>query len=234
MNLFDRSSEPRFFREMKLILSEDDPIPALQRLAAFKLFPFLWPDLRPNLKIDRRFLHFLTQASRAISWFNLLYLPDKVETWMVYLLAIMSRSRTKELISFCLRFDIPPKQRKKLIQQKTDAEKIALDMQKRPFLKPSEIYWLLGDLDNEGLLYLMTIARKRYIQQAVSLFVTTLRKATPMVSGDELKAMGYLPGPQFRAMRNHLIEMQLDGEVTDHEQALAFIRTTYPITSPQA
>lgn len=230
MNLFDRFSEPRFFHELKLILSENDPIPALRRLAAFKLFPFLWPDLRPNLKIDRRFLHFLTQAGQAISWFNLLYLPEKIETWMVYLLAIMSRSRTKELVNFCLRFDLPPKQRKKLIQQKTDAENIALEMQKRPFLKPSEIYWLLGELDNEGLLYLMTIARKRYIQQAVSLFVTTLRKVTPLISGDELKTMGYIPGPQFRAIRNHLIEMQLDGEVTTPEQALTFIRTTYPLT----
>ena len=231
MNLFDRFEEPRFFHELKLILSETDPAPALRRMAAFKLFPFLWPDLRPNLKIDRRFLHFLTQAGQAVSWFRLLYLPDKLETWMVYLLAIMSRSRTKELIAFCTRFGIPPKQRKKLILQKTEGERIALEMQKRPFLKPSETYWLLSVLDIEGLLYLMTIARKRYIQQAVSLYVTTLRRATPLVGGDELKALGYIPGPQFRAIRNHLIEMQLDGEVTSHDQALAFIRTTYPVAS---
>lgn len=229
MNLFDRFSEPRFFHELKLILSEDDPVPALRRLAAFKLFPFLWPDLRPNLKIDRRFLHFLTQAGQAISWFKLLYLPDRVETWMVYLLAILSRSRTKELISFCDRFGLPPKQRKKLILQKTEGERIALEMQKHPFLKPSEIYWLLSVLDNEGLLYLMTIARKRYIQQAVSLFVTALRKVTPLVNGDELKAMGFTPGPTFRVIRNHLIEMQLNGEVTTRDQALAFIRTAYPL-----
>lgn len=228
MNLFDRFEGPRFFHELKLILSEDDPSPALKRMGYFKLFPFLWPDLRPNLKIDRRFIHGLVQAHQAISWFKLLYLPDKVETWMVYLLAIMSRSRTKELINFCHRFDIPPKQRKKLILQKTDAEKIAQEMQKRPFLKPSETYWLLGELEVEGLLHLMTIARKRHIQQAVSLFVTTLRKATPLVGGDELKAMGYTPGPQFRAIRNHLIEMQLDGEITSHEQALAFIRSAHP------
>ncbi|ADW19044.1 Polynucleotide adenylyltransferase region [Desulfobulbus propionicus DSM 2032] len=229
MNLFEKVEEPRFFHELKLILSEDDPIPALRRMAQFKLFPFLWPDLRPNLKVDRRFLHTLTQANQAISWFKLLYLPDRVETWMVYLLAIMSRSRTKELISFCHRFDLPPKQRKKLIQQKTDAERIAQEMQKRPFLKPSETYWLLGELDIEGLLYLMTIARKRYIQQAVSLYVTTLRKVVPLVGGDELKTMGYIPGPQFRAIHNHLIEMQLDGEITSHDQALAFIRSTHPI-----
>lgn len=229
MHLFDRCEEPRFFHELKLILDEDDPLPALKRMAAFKLFPFLWPDLRPNLKIDRRFLHLLTQANQAIAWFRLLYLPEPVETWMVYLLAILSRSRTKELISFCDRFALPPKQRRKLIQQKTEVEKIAQAMYQRGALKPSEIYWLLSDLQPEGWLHLMTMARKRYIQQAVSLFVTGLRTVRPLVSGEELKELGYIPGPQFRAMRNHLIERQLDGAITSQQQAIDFLRTNYPI-----
>ena len=228
MNLFNRATDPRFFHELKLILSESNPTPALRRMDGFRLFPFLWPDLRPNLKIDRRFLHFLTQAHGALSWFNLLYLQDRVEDWMVYLLAILSRSRTKELISFCDRFDLPPRQRRKLIEQKTGAERIAQEMQKRSHLKPSEIYWLLGEVENEGLLYLMTIARKRYIQKAVSLYVTSLRRVTPLVDGEDLKAMGYVPGPQFRVMRNHLIEVQLDGEVADRDQAMAFLRSHYP------
>ena len=229
MHFFDRFEESRFFYELRLILSENNPIPALRRLASFKLFPFLWPDLRPNLKIDRRFIHFITQASRSISWFKLLYLPEKLEPWVVYLLAIMSRSKTKELLNFCTRFDLPTKLQKKLVQQKTDVERIAKDMLNRPFMKPSEIYWLLGDLDNEGLLYLMTIARKKHIQKAVSLFVTTLRNVTPLINGNELKELGYRPGPGFRSMLNHLIEVQLDGQVTTHDQAMNFIISTYPV-----
>ena len=228
MNLFNRASDPRFFHELKYILSESDPTTALRRMDSLKLFPFLWPDLRPNLKIDRRFLHFLTQAHGAISWFNLLYLPDKVEGWMVYLLAIFSRSRNRELSSFCQRFNLPPRQSRKLIEQKTEAERIGQEMQKHSHLEPSKIYWLLGELENEGLLYLMTIARKRYIQKAVSLYVSSLRQVTPFVDGEDLKATGYLPGPQFRVMLNHLIEMQLDDEVTDREQAFAFLRDHYP------
>ena len=234
MNLFSGAAEARFFHELKLILSEHDPLPALRRLDGFKLFPFLWPDLRPNLKIDRRFVHFLTQANRAISWFNLLYLDESIEIWMVYLQAIMSRSRIKELISFCDRFDLPPRIRRQLIQQKNDVERIAQDMLKRPYLKPSEIYWLLAGLDYEGLLYLMTIARKRFIQKAVSIYVTTLRKAAPLLSGDDLKAMGYIPGPQFRLIRNHLIERQLDGEIAGRDAAMEFVRAAYPVeTQPK-
>ena len=104
-------------------------------------------------------------------------------------------------------------------------------MHQRSTLKPSEIYWLLIDLQPEGWLYLMTIARKRFIQQAVSLFVTQLRKVKPLVSGDELKSLGYIPGPQFRAMLNHLIERQLDGEISTHPEAIAFIRASYPIVA---
>ena len=33
-------------------------------------------------------------------------------------------------------------------------------------------------------------------------------------------------------MRNHLIEVQLDGEVTDRDQAMAFLRGHYPPEAP--
>jgi len=231
MNLFNRFSGPRFFTELKLILSEDNPLPFLKRMAEFKLFPFLWPDLRPNLKIDRRFVHVLTQAGRAIAWFRLLYLREKLEPWMVNLLAIMSRSRVKELLAFCERFELPPRQRKLLVRQKTEAERIAMHMLRRPFMKPSEIYWLLCDLDIVGLLYLMAIARKKYIQKAVSHYVTFLRNVRPLINGRDLLAQGYTPGPDFRAMINHVIEAQLNGQISSKEEALALIREKYPPSS---
>jgi tRNA nucleotidyltransferase (CCA-adding enzyme) len=95
-------------------------------------------------------------------------------------------------------------------------------------MQPSEIYWLLIELDNEGLLYLMTIARKKYIQQAVSHFVTHLRSVTPLINGDDLQQLGYRPGPEFRTMLNHVIEAQLNGKVHDREEALELIRQRYP------
>ncbi len=227
MNLFDRFSGARFFGELKQILSADNPLPALRRMNGFALFPYLWPDLRPNLKIDRRFVHVMTQAARAVSWFRLLYLRKPCAFWAVYILAIMSRSRVKELINFCTRFEIPERQTKMLIRQKTEGERIAGEMLRRPYLKPSEIYWLLLDLENEGLLYLMTIARKKYIQKAVSQFVTSLRDTTPLVSGRDLQKLGYTPGPQFRTMMNHVLEAQLNGTVRTKKEALALVKSRY-------
>ena len=227
MHLFDRFSGPRFFGELKQILAADNPLPALRRMNKFSLFPFLWPDLRPNCKIDRRFIHLITQAARAISWFRLLYLDMACPFWAVYILAIMSRSRVKELMSFCQRFDLPPKTRKMLVRQKTEGERIAREMLRRPFMKASEIYWLLLDLDNVGLLYLMAIARKKYIKKAVSLFVASLRDTVPLISGHDLLKLGFTPGPQFRTMINHVLEAQLNGGIQTKEDAFALVKENY-------
>lgn len=232
MNLFDRFSAPRFLGELKLILSEDNPIPTLRRFSDFNLFQFLWPDLEPNLKMDRRFIHILTQASKAISWFKLLYLKERFEPWIVYLLCIMSRSGIKELNNFCLRFELIQKTQKKLFHEKTSAENIAANMLRRPHMKPSEIYWLLQDLNIEGLLYLFAIARKKFIQKAVSQFVTNLRNTQPLITGQNLLDEGYKPGPLFRTMLNHLIEAQLNGAVNSKSQAIQFLKSRYRLSGP--
>jgi tRNA nucleotidyltransferase (CCA-adding enzyme) len=229
MDLFGKDDDPRFLTELQIILSEENPLPAIQRLAEFDLFRFLWPDVTPPLKIDRRFMHILTQAYRALSWYRLLYLNDNCEAWMLYLLAIMGRSTTTELRSFCKRFLVPQKITETLLNQKENAEKIANLMARRRTMSNSEIYRLLCNLDNEGLLYLMAIARKNDIKMAVSSYVTTLRRTRPQLTGQRLKEMGYKPGPAFTTMLNDLMDIRLDGLVRNEAEEEAFIRKNYPL-----
>jgi len=233
MDLFGRFSGSRFFNEIKYILSEDDPLPALRRLADFDLFRFLWPDLRPHPRIDRRFLHLMEQAHRALSWFKLLYLDEPCRPWVVYLLVIMSRSHVRELMNFCSRFEVPERMRRLLLEQKVAADRVAQEMLERPHIKTSEVYWLFEGLTNEGLLYLMATARKRFQQQAISRYVTTLRRERPLLDGEDLQAAGYPRGPAYRTMLNHLLETQLDGLVHSRDEALALLQAEYPLPAPK-
>lgn len=229
MNLFDKAHDPRFFTELQLIFSEENPLPAINRLAEFKLFQFLWPDLKPHLKIDRRFNHILTQASQALAWFNLLYLDEPTPAWQVYLLAIMGRSKATELSAFCHRFGLAPKTHDFLVLQKIAADKIAHVLYRRSSPRHSELYWLLKGLANVGLLYLMAIARKKEIKQGVSLYVTDLRKVRTQITGADLKAMGYPPGPGFKAMLNELLTARLDAVVNSRQEEEAFVQRHFPL-----
>ncbi|MCW5201305.1 CBS domain-containing protein [Desulfobulbus sp. US4] len=238
MHMYEKFSGPRFFSELKLILSEDHLLASLRRLDSFNLFPVLWPDLRPNLKIDRRFAHILGQAEETISWFKLLFLEDAGEkagrcnTWMVCLLAVFSRSGEQELRNFCHRFELPPKHRRQMLRQKRKADHIALHMLRRPVMPYAVVYWLLEPLDNEGLLYLMSIARKKHIRQQVSHYVTHLRAVQPFLSGQDLMELGYTPGTTFRIMINYTLSARLNGEISSKEEAIALIQKKYPVGSP--
>jgi tRNA nucleotidyltransferase (CCA-adding enzyme) len=229
MELFGKADDPRFFTEIKIILSEENPIPALERLAEFDLFRFLWPDLKPYLKIDRRFHHILTQAHRAVSWFKLLYLQEDLETWMVYLLAIMGRSGGNEIEAFCKRFNIPPKIATNLIRQKEHSDKIDGLLQRRRFVSNSELYWLFEDLGNESLLYLMAVARKNHIKRYISNYVTNLRQVKPIITGKKLTQMGYAPGPLFKSILNDLLSARLDNLVQSEKDEIMFLREHYPL-----
>lgn len=229
MELFGKAEDSRFFTEIRIILSEENPLPAIERLAEFELFQFLWPDLKPHLKIDRRFRHHLTQAHRAISWFKLLYLNESLESWKVYLLTIMAQSGMKELRAFCRRFSIPKKIGDDVLLQKEQSDKTAALLQRREVLTNSEIYWLFDELSNESLLYLMAIARKNRIKRYISNYVTTLQSVKPLTTGKKLGEMGYTPGPLFKNILNGLLTAKLDNLLHNEEDEFNFIRQHFPL-----
>ena len=82
-------------------------------------FAFTIPESQPfrskikiavfHLKIDKKFNQSLNQAQKAITWFKLLYLEDEFETWIVYLLTIMTRSPVTMMTNFCNRFQLAPR-----------------------------------------------------------------------------------------------------------------------------
>ena len=229
MDLFGKTNDPRFLSELKIIFSEENPLPAIERLAEFKLFKFLWPDLRPHLKIDRRFTHILTQAQRAISWFRLLYLEDSCQNWMVYLLAIMGRSRLAELKAFCQRFEESQKVTDYLLLQKECADRAVHHLARSNGQRNSQIVALLEELNIEGLLYIMAVARKNHIKKAVSLYVTTLREIESELTGQDLVNLGYKPGPQFKKILVTLRNGRLDGLANDRDGELILLRNTFPV-----
>jgi len=45
-----------------------------------------------------------------------------------------------------------------------------------------------------------------------------------LLNGDDLKSLGFVPGPRYREILDAVEEAQLEGGLTTREQALAFVR----------
>ncbi|SDO75314.1 CBS domain-containing protein [Desulforhopalus singaporensis] len=228
MKLFGKAADMRFLSELKIILSEENPLPALQRLSEFNLFQFLWPDLRPHYKVDRRYGHILIQAQMAISWHRLLYLDEPCQNWMVYLLTIMSRSPVDILLRFCKRFEETQKNTNYLRDQKILCDRAIHTLRRDRRMKNSEIVACLESIQIEGLLYMMAIARKNHVKKAISSYVTTLRELKPAVTGKDLIALGYTPGPRFKKILDYLKNCRLDGLAASSEQEILLVTKKFP------
>ena len=68
---------------------------------------------------------------------------------------------------------------------------------------------------------------QRFLEQTPPAQVRPAR----LVSGDDLKQMGFAPGPQFREILRAVEDAQLDGRLASRAEALAFIRQNYQAAS---
>jgi poly(A) polymerase len=54
-------------------------------------------------------------------------------------------------------------------------------------------------------------------------------RPVPLVTGDDLIAAGYAPGPKFRELLDAVEDAQLEGRLLSHDAALEFVKREFPI-----
>ena len=225
MNLFNRFFGRRCFAELQLIFTEENPIPAIRRMAEFDLLKFILPELR----FDKRMERILTETQRAMSWYKLLYLDEPCRQWLVYLYAILAYSNYSALKVFCMKFEFSERLKREVLREKEAIDKILKELGRNRRLSNSEIYWLLQERSPESLLYVIAMAKKKTAKKAVSYFVTHLRHYKTYIQGAGLQKMGYRSGPIFKTILTHLLEAKLDGEVQTRADEIEFISNNYPL-----
>jgi len=54
-------------------------------------------------------------------------------------------------------------------------------------------------------------------------------RPAPLLTGDDLIAAGYKPGPMFREILEAVEDAQLEGRVPTHDAALEFVKSEFPV-----
>ena len=68
-----------------------------------------------------------------------------------------------------------------------------------------------------------------FIQKKLAEIPPEKIRPSPLVTGDDLIAAGYAPGPKFREILEAVEDAQLEGRVLSHESALEFVRREFPV-----
>jgi tRNA nucleotidyltransferase (CCA-adding enzyme) len=111
-----------------------------------------------------------------------------------------------------------------LIIEKAKGEEFLKWMTLSRVFKNSEIYKRLHPLHTETLLYIMASTTRDSIKRAISKYITQLRSTTTLLTGNDLKEMGFEPGPTYRDILSSLLDTRLNGEVKSRKDEIVFVR----------
>ncbi|MBM4322782.1 MAG: CBS domain-containing protein [Deltaproteobacteria bacterium] len=223
MGIFDKLSGGRILSEYILICQEEDPIPALKRMRDFNLFHFL----HPHLKLDAEKVALFEQIHHVISWFDLLFLEERYERWLIYFHGLIDSLREEEILELCERLAMNERQKKRIIEGKRQGDGVLLQIfswintGREP--RRSEIYTTLDPLSTEVKLFIMAKTTQTATRRYISLYFTQLKDTKPILRGSDLVQMGVRPGPSIRKGLEDLLKARLDEQVITRQDELQYL-----------
>lgn len=220
MNFFERLGGVRVFSELKQILEEEDPIPAIIRLFDYELVKYIHPDI----KLSNDLIDLLQSIKKVISWHDLLYDEEKCEKWVLYFMALMEKhpKAVGEEISDRLKFS--PRHVRIFTRERFKTAGILLWFRNNLDASNSALYNRLSPLRTELILYIMAVTENETIKMAISHYFGELRRTKIYTQGRDIKSLGIPPGPQYKKLLKKIFDAKLDGIVFSKKDELNYLK----------
>jgi tRNA nucleotidyltransferase (CCA-adding enzyme) len=220
LEVLNNLSSDRLGQEIKRILGLNEPLNCLERLNGLKILPAL----HPALKMEPSQRELLLRQEETLSWYNLSFLGTPVKNWVYYAIGLFAPLDAQGLEQMIKRLNLAPKIREEILAARRQAQYISHQTQKGKIFRPSEISALLKDLKLEGQLFIMAGSKHDSVKRAVSSYLTTWSKVRTEISGKDLLALGFKPGPDMGAVKKLIMDARLDGLVHNAEQEMALAK----------
>lgn len=217
MDFFRRLSGRRVFTELRLILTEENPVWSLKRLNDFGLLPVV----HPPIQYDRVLVKLFAAVKNVLAWYDLLFLEGSYMRWAVYFMALIRESNRNDTEIICQRFELTATLKQLFLDQRLAAERCSGWLHRHPSPGNSLVYRRLVPFRTEALLYMMATATQDTTKQTISGFITRLRNIESGISGRDLINLGLTPGPVFKDIIEAVRDAKLDGRVKSREDELA-------------
>lgn len=209
MGIFDDLGGARIKAELKMILESP------QRIAALNLLAELSGNLcylDAQLEYGEGLRKSIRRAERLLARYSV------DEPWVVYLGALLSDLPVERLHGLLERLMLTNYQ-KEVIESGLDLHRhMPLAMGD---LKRSEIFEVMQGRPREALAIAAAVGQVgSYLRRAIKLYLEELADTKLDISGADLIASGFKPGPQLGAVLRHVLAARLDGSCNNREQQL--------------
>lgn len=222
-DLFAHLSYERLKGEIILILSEDDPWPAIKRMAEFKLLKYIHDRIQSTPQMEKMF----KEIEDNLFSFMLPLEGKKIIRWVAYFLVLIDELTVVETEEVMRTFKFKKEEAEVLLKAKT----ISLEMQERisghEEVAASQMYEYFVSTPAEVMLYIMAKTKSRLFKKRTAVFLNKLSKIKLTITGDDLLELGFNPGPLYKKILQEVFKAKLDGVIKTREEELQFVVDKY-------
>ena len=218
IDCFKHLSGLRVLSELKQILGEENPIPAIHTMESYGLEKVL----NSQLLITPTTYALFESVNKTLTWHDLLYLDEEYPRWAVYFMALLNRCSYQVCEQICHRLMIPEKEKRLLLGKRYKAENRLNLIESSYPLTRQELYWGLINFKTECILYMMALTKDEAIRKAISNFYTRHRYIKPILCGKDLLVLGIKPGPVYTKILNLILNEKLDNKLETRKKEILF------------
>lgn len=217
--LLGQLSYKRILQELTLILNEDDPIPALQRMVEIGV----WQYILPEVNLAEISLTKLKRAPVLTAWYKERYLIVDVKMWLIYIMLILSKLDKESVDNVIERYHFDKYAQKALEETFLVPDIVAL-LKNNINISTSEIDKMLTNWTREGLIYLLLFVTNEDAYDNLVTYLDRKEKIEVKTTGYDLKALGIKPGPIYREILDLLYQYKLDGKINTIADEIDFVK----------
>lgn len=220
MDFFKRLSGRRMFSEIRQILEEENPTPAIVRMNDFDLLKVI----HPSINLDHPLIQRLNSVKRVLAWHDLMFIEESYLRWSIYFMALIHHCDLLTSRQICDTMELAPRYCKLLCDGRLNAQKCLHGMEYRLPKSDSELYRRLCDFRSELILYMMAVTRKKAVKKSISKYYNQLKDIETFINGRDLLKAGLKPGPLFRRILDAVLDARLNGKLDSKKEELAFVQ----------
>ena len=209
--------ETRLKAELKYILEARYWQRALQLIGSLEALRCL----HPNLKLDPSLWWRVRLIDRWLRRFD----PDQtLKHWQMRLEVLIAHLEPQERGKVAENLQLPIDSIERLEHLEPAQTDVVASLPQCQ--RPSEVVWLLRQY-KLPLLVLIAVHSSRAIRRQLWHYFTNLATVQAPLNGNDLKRLGYKPGPHYKEMLDALLAATLDGMIQNQADAKVFLEQHY-------
>jgi tRNA nucleotidyltransferase (CCA-adding enzyme) len=210
----------RVFSEIRQILQEDNPLPAIQRMNDYEILQMI------DIQLNPKMIKCVEAIKKVLAWHELLFIDETYVKWAVYFMGLIHNTRLESIQKICDYLDLSQQYRQMFCKDKHQAQLLlrSLETTKKQ-IKNSELYHRIKYYKTEVILFMMAYAKKDIVVRMLSHYHSRLKRMKPFITGKDLKQLGLEPGPLYSKVLEAVLNARMDNLVDTREDEITFVKS---------